>query len=335
MEITDTAQHEPDLESYDHILVAFSGGKDSLACLLHLFELGVPKEKIELHHHDVDGGNPLMDWPVTPSYCNAVAAALDLPIYHSYRVGGFEREMLRNNTPTAPVFFQSPSDRGPNPPLVGGKGTNGTRLQFPQVSADLSVRWCSAYLKIDVMAALIRNDRRFDGKRVLVITGERAEESAARARYKRFEPHRSDLRNGRRPRHIDAWRPVHAWTREQVWFIIRRHGVIPHPAYYLGWARLSCMCCIFGSPNQWASVRAISTERFDRIASYELTFGKTIHRSRSVIEQADKGTTYPALLQNPDLMMEAMQQVYNLPVLCEPADWQMPAGAFGEDVGPT
>ncbi|EGQ60476.1 hypothetical protein GGI1_00690 [Acidithiobacillus sp. GGI-221] len=30
----------PDIQSYDHILVAFSGGKDSLACLLHLLELG-------------------------------------------------------------------------------------------------------------------------------------------------------------------------------------------------------------------------------------------------------------------------------------------------------
>jgi hypothetical protein len=31
----------PDLRSYDTIIVAFSGGKDSVACLLFLIEVGV------------------------------------------------------------------------------------------------------------------------------------------------------------------------------------------------------------------------------------------------------------------------------------------------------
>jgi hypothetical protein len=53
----------PDLASYDHILVAYSSGKDSQACLLYLLELGVPREKIECQHHLVDGreGPSLMD----------------------------------------------------------------------------------------------------------------------------------------------------------------------------------------------------------------------------------------------------------------------------------
>lgn len=32
----------PDLSAYERILVAFSGGKDSICCLLRLLELGVP-----------------------------------------------------------------------------------------------------------------------------------------------------------------------------------------------------------------------------------------------------------------------------------------------------
>jgi hypothetical protein len=35
------------LEDYDIIAVNYSGGKDSLACLLHLLDLGVPRSKIE------------------------------------------------------------------------------------------------------------------------------------------------------------------------------------------------------------------------------------------------------------------------------------------------
>jgi len=40
------------LEEYDHIIVLFSGGKDSAAAYFRLLEMGVPKSKIELWHHD-------------------------------------------------------------------------------------------------------------------------------------------------------------------------------------------------------------------------------------------------------------------------------------------
>ena len=46
------------VRGYDVIVVAFSACKDSLACLLTLLEAGVPPARIELRHHDVDGGGP-------------------------------------------------------------------------------------------------------------------------------------------------------------------------------------------------------------------------------------------------------------------------------------
>ncbi len=62
--ISGDAPHGPDLRSYDTIILAFSGGKDSVACLLTLIEAGVPSERIELHHHDVNGqGRSFIDWP--------------------------------------------------------------------------------------------------------------------------------------------------------------------------------------------------------------------------------------------------------------------------------
>lgn len=48
----------PDLGVYRRFVVAFSGGKDSLATRLHLLSLGVPTHAIELHHHDVDSQGP-------------------------------------------------------------------------------------------------------------------------------------------------------------------------------------------------------------------------------------------------------------------------------------
>lgn len=319
-----------DLGSYDHILVAFSGGKDSLACVLHLLECGVDPGKIELHHHDVDGGSAFMDWPCTPAYCRAIAAELDLPIYFSYKQGGFLREMNRTEEPTAPTFFETPDGIR----KAGGEGPNGTRGLFPQVSANLSVRWCSAYLKIDVLAASIRNQERFNNSRTLVVTGERAEESTARAKYLEFEPHRSDARTGRKRRLVDAWRPIHKWPETEIWAIIRRFGIVPHIAYQLGWGRLSCLSCIFGSPNQWATINAAFSEHFEQVAARETATGKTIQRSADIRALAAKGTPYAAALSNPELVRMAMRHDWTLPVRVSTDEWKQPAGAFGENAGP-
>lgn len=316
------------LDIYDRFIVTMSGGKDSLACMLHLLELGADKSKIELWHHDIDGGDRFMDWPCTPAYCRKIAKAFELPIYQSWREGGFRREMLRNQTPTSPTHFEKPGG------LVGSKGGQGkpnTRMQFPQVSADLSVRWCSAYLKIDVSSIAIKNQERFNGNKTLFVTGERAQESTARAKYNVFEPHRTDARNGRTQRWVDHWRPVHAWSEAQVWEIIARHRINPHPAYRMGWGRVSCFACIFGSPNQWASVRVVKPELLAEIAAYEQQFGKTIHRGEPVTKRADRGTPYAAL--TPELIAEAMSEDWHGPVFLD--NWQMPAGAFGESTGPT
>ncbi|MCR1345344.1 phosphoadenosine phosphosulfate reductase family protein [Acidithiobacillus ferrooxidans] len=318
----------PDLDSYDHILVAFSGGKDSMACLLHLLELGVSRKRMELWHHRIDGADgALMDWPVTEGYCSAIAAHFGLPIFFSWKDGGFEQEMLRDHSPTAPIHFEAPDGLH----TVGGLGPQGTRHKFPQVSGNLAVRWCSAYLKIDVAAAAIRNDPRFAGKRTLMITGERAEESPGRARYATFEAHKADRRAGKALRHVDHWRPVHAWAEAEIWDIIRRHKVNPHPAYWLGFGRVSCMKCIFGSPNQWASIHALDPNGLRTIAQYEEIFGVTIHRAQSVMERANQGQAYPMVSSKwRDI---AMRKRYSEPVLLE--HWEYPDGAFGESVGPT
>jgi 3'-phosphoadenosine 5'-phosphosulfate sulfotransferase (PAPS reductase)/FAD synthetase len=326
----DIRLHEvPDLLSYDHIIVGFSGGKDSLACLLVLLSMGVPRSRIELWHHDIDGqGQTFMDWGCTPAYCRAVAEAFGVRILFSWRQGGFMREMLRENALTAPVVFErADGTQG----LSGGtRGTLSTRRMFPQVSPDLNVRWCSGKLKIDVMDSAIRGDERFDGRRTLVITGERAQESANRARYATFEPHRSHVKK----RHVDHWRPVHAWSEDQVWDIIRRYGVVPHPAYVLGWSRLSCMCCIFGNANQWATIAAVFPDRFEMVATFEAEFGKTIHRTLTVRDLAAMGTPYPSAIARPNLAFASEQPEWQDTVVIDPDAWTIPSGAFGDGAGP-
>lgn len=321
-----------DLASYDTIIVAFSGGKDSLACVLALLEQGALKDRIELWHHDVDGEESaqpgLMDWPVTRSYCRAVAKALGLPIYYSWKTGGFEREMNRQDARTAPMVWENPDGTRGTAGGTGGKLS--TRRRFPQVSADLSVRWCSAYLKIDVCKAAICGQARFKGKRTLVVSGERAAESSARAKYATFEADATHRPGKVANRHVDRLRPVHAWSDAEVWACIERSKIAPHPAYVLGWGRVSCMSCIFGSPNQWASVRALAPAAFERVAAYETAFGSTIQRKLPVTALADKGTPYTWAA---DAARAALSKEFTGPVFLE--TWTMPAGALrGETCGP-
>jgi 3'-phosphoadenosine 5'-phosphosulfate sulfotransferase (PAPS reductase)/FAD synthetase len=318
----------PDLSAYDRIVVAFSGGADSLALLLHLLDLGVPPSMIEAHHHLVDGreGSRLMDWPVTEGYCQAVCAALGIELTFSWREGGFEREMLRQDAPTAPVWIP---DAGGHRRL-GGTGPLGTRLRFPQVTANLAQRWCSAALKIDVFARYLCNHPKFLGSRTLVLTGERAEESKARAAYKGYERHRCDTRDSRRvPRQVDVWRAVHGWSKKEVWNLIAKWKVCAHPAYHLGFGRCSCRGCIFGSSDQWATIQQIAPAQFGQISGYEREFKVTIHRRDTIGMRAAAGTPYDT---DPRWVEIANMLEFDHPVFTDP--WILPAGAFGESCGP-
>ena len=320
-----------DLSSYHRVIIAFSGGKDSLACLLYMIRMGVPIEKLELWHHCIDGkeGSKLMDWACTEDYCRKVAKHFGIPLYLSWKQGGFEREMLRKDSKTAPTMFE---DENHIVHQVGGTaGKPGTRLKFPQVSPDLSVRWCSAYLKIDVCATAIRNQERFQGKKTLLVTGERGEESKARGNYAIFEPDRADNRGGKKvDRTVDHFRPIRDWREGRVWSIIRKFKVRVHPAYYLGWGRVSCAACIFGSKNQFASLFKINPAQVEKIADYEEEFGVTIKRKESVRELVSKGTAYDTMKEED--IHDALSEEYLHDILME--CWTLPAGAFGESCGP-
>lgn len=318
------------LDQYDYVIGSYSGGKDSLALVLLALALGVPKDRFELWHQHIDGApgsNGLMDWPCTESYVRATAKGLGLPLRYQWKDGGFEGEMLRENSKTAGVYYEDvngvvrfcpPSDRG----------KTATRLVFPQVSADLSVRWCSAYLKIDVAKRAINNDDRFKNAKILFLTGERREESTARSKYNEVEEHGcSGVK-----RRVDQWRCVIDWKEQEVWDIIKQNGIVPHPAYRLGWGRVSCMACIFGDRDQWASVRSIAAERFAKISAYERRFGKTIKRGESIEEQANKGNSF---VENaPDWLIKlAMTNEYpDEEVFTN--DWQIPSGAYKRCGGP-
>lgn len=321
-------------QNYDKIIVFFSGGKDSVACVLELIDNGIPLDKIELHHHCIDGkkGELFMDWACTESYCQAFADALGLKIYFSWKVGGFEAELLRDETSTNAIAFE---DDNKQVNVSGGNSKSvGTRLKFPAPVASLQTRWCSAYLKVDVGDRMIRKQLRFaDGRNYLVISGERAEESPARAKYATYERHRvgnQGQKNRRITRNIDHYRSVHKFKEKRIWDMLKAYSINPHPAYHVGFGRTSCMTCIFGSPSQWATIRKYAPDRFKKVLDYERKFNHTINMDgKSFIDiLADKGNVYDV---EDGYFNIANSVEYKEPIIVN--NWQYPSGAFGENCG--
>jgi 3'-phosphoadenosine 5'-phosphosulfate sulfotransferase (PAPS reductase)/FAD synthetase len=306
------------LLDYSPILVAFSGGKDSVAMVLHLLELGVDRNRIHLHHHDVDGRvEKLFDWACTESYCIEFARVMRLKLFFSYRKGGIMREVLRNNEGLQDVYFQT-EPGGEFKVAYAKKDNLNTRLKWPAVSASLATRWCSAAAKIDVLSTAICNNPNYSGH-IFVLTGERRQESTNRAKYNEVEYHRTYSNK----RHSYGIRPIIDWTEEQVWAIMKRWQIQPHPAYMLGWSRCSCQLCIFGSANLWATIEAISPEKVAAIEQYENDLNFTLYSKMNIREKIAKGIAIKGL----DLFWVAQATgIFTAPMIIN--DWTLPAGAY-------
>jgi 3'-phosphoadenosine 5'-phosphosulfate sulfotransferase (PAPS reductase)/FAD synthetase len=284
LELFPSTELEIDWKNIDSCIVFFSGGKDSLACLLWAME-NIDRHKIEVWHHLVDGrGENLFDWGCTESYVRAVTTAFALPLYLSWCEGGFLRELLRDNQPHARTWFETPDGLK----YAGGNGKPNTRRRFPAKSQSLQTRWCSSALKIDVAKIAIANQSRFNGKKIVAITGERREESPARSKYAQSQYYVQ-------PNHkriVYQYRPVLDWSEREIWAKIADYRIAPHPAYTMGFGRVSCQFCIFSSPSQLATNRAYYPDRFKKIAELERELNHTIDSKLPIDRLADGGRPY-------------------------------------------
>ncbi len=326
---------EIDLDEYDVFLVFMSSGKDSLAALKYLLDRGVPKSKIELHHHLVDGneGSTLMDWAFMEDFTVKLAKALDIPLYMSWLKGGFEGEMLKENSVSQNDMIEMPEGLMELPRASYSKPS--TRRKFPQQAASLKTRWCSSALKISLGSRIITSQPRFVGQKVLYVSGERREESSNRAKYNQFEPHSTDTmrKSGRpkTPRWVDVWRPVLHLSEEQIWEMLEDWRIIAPVPYRLGWSRSSCQTCIFNSDTIFATIHHYFPEKLTPIAAYEDEFGLSIHRNgKNVIERAKSAK--PIQIKDEEALKQAVDPEYKLPIfLGDNEKWKLPAGAFAKE----
>ena len=384
------------LEEYDLIVVLISGGKDSVACYLKLIELGVPKEKIEFWHHDIDGGHPTrrMDWKCTQNYVKALADAEGVKLRVSYRVNGFFGELYRIGA-SEPIEWIDPDTGEIRQCKLSSNYLKcrelkeqateemeellkqyGYRMKFPAKTGDLSRRWCSAYLKICVADTVVSNlDRlgeleELGGKRhkfpakggthsgrwcsgnlkaavqdsvtanleetkhdkkILIVSGEKRGESAGRSKYNEMEIHRTNA-TAKAHRVVHQWRCCIDYSEKDVWELLKRHHINPHPCYRIGWNRCSCMMCIFSTPRLFAGVKELFPDAYASLRHDEEVLGFTLDNKKNLDEFI--GDTPSCVCWNDKKAIHSIltgefgtEDIYT-------ENWNYPVGAFhGADGG--
>ncbi|MGG3471418.1 hypothetical protein ABES02_28595 [Neobacillus pocheonensis] len=328
------------LNDYDKVILHLSGGVDSMGCLFWLKKEGLDFSKLEIWHQAVDGRGEdyyeFWDWPVTEAYCEAVAEYFGVPIYYQWRQGGLYGELMRENRLAGDVFYE---EEGNVIRLETKRGKPSTRKRFPAQSADLMKRWCSASAKSDPARRALNNNPRYTGselkpKKILFVTGERRSEGGNRCNYLKAEKHASTTRK----RIVHHFRPVIDCSKAEMFELHREFGIIPHPVYYLGYGRVSCMGCVFFTDHQWKALQYIAKERVERFARTEKAIDFTIDVKLTVLEKAAKGAMEKVLPLDDPMLPRWIEMALSRTFTTEDLitkEWIMPIGASrGCDGGP-
>lgn len=342
------------LEMYDLIIVLISGGKDSIACYYKLMELGVPKAKIEFWHHDIDGGHPsrTMDWRCTANYIRSFAEAEQISRRVSWRKNGFFGELYRIGAseliewvaPETGEIYQCPPSKkymecqklkvSAISEMENKLAEFGYRMKFPMKSGDLSRRWCSAYLKIMVADTVLRNmnsvaanlTKTRKDKKLLIVSGERRGESVGRSKYNEIEIHRTNAVS-KHHRTVHQWRPVIDYSERDIWEVLKRHKVNPHPCYRAGWNRCSCAMCIFSTPRLFAGIRELYPKEYALLCQDEKILGFTLDNHcdlETYIGSADSCVYHG----DKEAIQSLLTGEFPVESVYVKGKWKYPAGAF-------
>lgn len=231
------------LQEYDEVHVNVSGGVDSVAtALVALHGYHFPKEKIKLVHMRVDGDpedttkRQLFDWPQTDRYLQYLSEKLDLPLI-----------------------------------VIWGDLSLEERIRERKMFPDSSCRFCTSYMKRDVYAKWVRQ---FENCKILLMTGERSEESKERSKKPVFtlhSAHATDKKN----RTVHWLKPIKDMLKYQVRQLAADYGIELHPCYE--WvSRCSCKFCIFNSASEMQRTSRLFPEDWEYLKQMDVDLGHTL-----------------------------------------------------------
>jgi len=152
------------------------------------------------------------------------------------------------------------------PPIIGDI----TEVKGPRGFADMvrkkgmfpskRRRFCTSELKVKPILFHIE-ELLNQGYEVVNCVGIRALESQQRSKMTEWEFNRS--------MGIWVWRPLIAWTVEQVLNIHNKHNVPVNPLYHRGFGRVGCWPCVFANKKNIARIAEADPDRIDFIRKLE------------------------------------------------------------------
>lgn len=250
------------------VVVNTSGGKDSQAMFLYLTrELKLPEANVFLIHADLPGA----DWPGTTAWIEKTS------------------EPFKVNVVRAGITFD---------------GLVRHRKEFPSAK----IRNCTSDLKRGPIQKAIRatlcmranlkpgcSKLPRDAQRIVInAMGMRAQESPRRSKA---ETWKVDLKQTAANRLVFDWLPIHAWTHDQVFAYIKKHGQSPFWIYGKTPAdckrlieqgsvnedgscrpmtRMSCQFCILADAGDQITACMLSPKRAEQICCLEKETGRTM-----------------------------------------------------------
>ena len=168
-------------------------------------------------------------------------------------------------------------------------------------------------------------------KKILIVSGERRGESAGRSKYNEMEIHRTNA-EAKAHRIVHQWRCCIDYSEKDVWELLKRHHINPHPCYRIGWNRCSCMMCIFSTPRLFAGVKELFPDAYASLRHDEEVLGFTLDNKKNLDEFI--GDTPSCVCWNDKKAIHSIltgefgtEDIYT-------ENWNYPVGAFhGADGG--
>jgi 3'-phosphoadenosine 5'-phosphosulfate sulfotransferase (PAPS reductase)/FAD synthetase len=236
-------------------IVGLSGGKDSLATVLHAMERNTGNLMCVFN----DTG---MEHPITYEYIAYLKLTLPCPV-HITKADFSERILNKRQ-----FVIENWKDRGVSDEKIASAvaaliPTGNPFLdlckwkgRFPSTKA----RFCTTELKVfpfheQVLIPMLR-----EGYEVIKWLGVRAAESPARAKLGMTE-------------YTDPgytlYRPLLHWSAEQCFEIAAKHGYENNPLYTQGMGRVGCMPCIMANKKEVREISNRFPEVIDRLEDWE------------------------------------------------------------------
>ncbi|MFG2408705.1 phosphoadenosine phosphosulfate reductase family protein [Streptomyces brevispora] len=261
----------------DWIVVNSSGGKDSQAMLTHVVRrakaLGM-LDKVVVVHADLGD----IEWGGTKTLAEEQAHLAGVRRIEVVKAKGADllgRVLVRFGKLKAKAEREA-IDAGLDPAAVK------VAPAWPSSSA----RWCTSDVKrgpVWTLFTRLTAELSHLGRpvRILNCMGQRAAESAPRAKLAEVEIDRS-ASNGKR--HVTVWRPIHGWSDAEVWREIARSGLPYHPAYDWGMRRLSCSFCVLGCEADVVLAARLRPKKAAEYAAMEVQVGADFKHGLSMAE---------------------------------------------------